>query len=160
MQSLSALVLIEVCSFNVICDCAGFLAPKQVLADTGTAVGVTPLPFYVCSCHEALWREHYDPLYVAPVDTTISMVVELPYRSVNFTEALQNGFKNSVAAAADTMLDQVTINSITDVEQPAERRRLLTTDSRIEVDFSVRVPGDSQGASATLNMIVSRCDVV
>jgi len=111
----------------------------------------TPLPFWVCSCHEEMWREHHDPLYVA---MKISMVVELPYSEHTFTEFLQNKFKQSVAAAADTMLDRITIDSIT-TDDEQNRRRLLESHSLIKVAFSVKLPADYQDKVEPIRMALT-----
>lgn len=107
----------------------------QVLAQAT----VTPLPLWVCQCHESLWREFHDPQYLP---TTVNMVVSLPYSTLDFTKVMQDKFRSTVATAAEVELFRVTINSIQELE-PTGLRRLLA--DSVHVDFSVRVPAATPG---------------
>ena len=75
------------------------------------------------------------------------MVVAMPYTIQEFNNAtVQNKFKASVANAAGTTSNKVTINSV----MPSARRRMLLQTGGVDVDFSVEVE-DALAATALVN---------
>jgi hypothetical protein len=92
----------------------------------------TPLPEHICTCYEALWREHHDPN--SPRPTMVEMGVQLPYAIQSFNAALNESFKRSVAETAEVEIFRVEIKSVTAMQ--------ISLESAINVSFSIRAPQD------------------
>ena len=52
----------------------------------GTTVVITPLPPWICACHEKIWREHWDP---AHIPTFVQVTVVLDYNVGDFDKIRQ-----------------------------------------------------------------------
>jgi len=91
----------------------------------------TTLPWFICPCHEATWREYNDPF--APRPAMVEMEVQLPYAAQNFTGALEERFKGALAKTAQVNSKRVEIKHINTTQANA-----------VKVRFSIRVPQDKR----------------
>ena len=104
---------------------------------TECVLTITPLPWYICPCHENLWREYHDPN--SPLPTMVEMSVELPYDLQHFTAGLQESFKKSVADTAQVdsfRVEQLTVTAM--------------QGATVNVTFSLQTPQDTE---ASLNLV-------
>jgi hypothetical protein len=104
---------------------------------TECVMTITPLPWYICPCHENLWREYHDPN--SPLPTMVEMSVELPYDLQHFTAGLQESFKKYVSDTAQVDSFRVEQLTVTAMQGAA-----------VNVTFSLQTPQDTE---ESLNLV-------